>query len=59
MTIDELIKSSLKGKTTLSKDAVEVLMRLAFDIGAKQGKIKAAADLAEEERERIHGPMFI
>ncbi len=59
MTIDEIIKSSLKGKTSLSKDAVEVLMRLAFEAGTKQGKIYAAADLAEEERERKHGPMFI
>lgn len=59
MTIDELIESSLKGKTSLSKDAVEVLMRLAFEAGAKQGKIRAAADLAEEERERQYGPMFM
>jgi len=59
MTIDELIKSSLKGKTTLSKDAVEVLMRLAFEAGAKQGRVRAASDAAEEERERQHGPMFM
>lgn len=59
MTIDELIKSSLKGKTSLSKDAVEVLMRLAFEAGTEQGKIRAASNLAEEERERQHGPMFM
>ena len=59
MTIDELIKSSLKDKTSLSKDAVEVLMRLAFEAGAKQGRIRAVSDAAEEERERQHGPMFM
>lgn len=59
MTIDELIKSSLEGKTSLSKDAVEILMKLAYKEGHKQGGKSMSAFLTEQERERIHGPMFI
>jgi hypothetical protein len=60
MNIEEFIKSSLpNSKQTFSRDAVEVLMKVAFEEGRKQGKNRASADLAEEERERQHGPMFI
>jgi len=60
MTVEDFIKTSLpKSKQTLSRDAVEVLVRLAFEEGRKQSDTHRAADFAEEERERLHGPMFI
>lgn len=59
MNVNELIQTSLAGKTNLSKDAVEVLMRVAYDEGRKQGERDRSLQVAEDERERIHGPMFM
>lgn len=59
MTEDKFVETSLPNNKTLSRDAVEILMRLAYKEGYKQGGQSMSAFLTEQERERIHGPMFI
>ena len=44
-----------KGRETLSRDAAEILMQLAWEEAQRALK----ADQAEQEREDRHGPMFI
>ena len=44
-----------KDQKEFSRDAVIILMKLVW----KKAKKAERANAAEEERERLHGPMFI
>ena len=60
MDIEKLIRTALpKSKGEYSRDAVEALMRLAFEAGSESGHKQSARQAAEDERERIHGPYSI
>lgn len=48
-----------KKEFTFNRDALEMLLRLAWQEGAKAAEGTRRANAAEDERERKHGPRFI
>jgi len=57
LDFEELVKKHLN-KKEYSRDAVEVLMRLAFEEGVNFGKRRMSSQRDEDERERNYGSMF-
>lgn len=55
MRDQELKKLLPPNKEMIHRDAVEILLTQAYELGRKRN----GRDKAEEDRERTHGPMFI
>lgn len=48
-----------KKEVNLNRDAVEILLRMAWEEAIKYAKEKKRADDEEEEFEKQHGPRYI